>query len=814
MPNLDKNGVFTGYLGVVREITDQKTAEYDLRESRYEINERLKELKCMYEIARLSKDYSLKTSDFLQRVCDIIPSGFQFENATSAKINYEGDTYVSLGYSSSQNFLLVDIETTFGTTGEIKVYLMEGYTFLAEESDLIEAIKDMVEQYLESSYSTLTLRHSEERLHNLVNSQTNYVLRTDIEGYHSYWNLKFAEDFGWLYEKEGMEGGHFLVSIVDYHHGRTLETVTHCIQNPGKIYTIELDKPFKGGGVRTTLWEFVCLTDKAGNPAEIQCMGIDVTDKIIAERELKKLNIAIEQSPVALLVTDPESNVVYSSPAFTKITGYEADEILGQKIGIFKSGLTPREVYHDLWTTIRSGKAWQWEWLNKKKNGDLYWENISITPMFNEDGSTSGYLSIKQDITERKQSEKEILELNQNLELRIAERTKALELINRELELARIEAENANHAKSEFLSRMSHELRTPMNAILGFAQLLDMGDLNPSQRKGVGHILRAGGHLLDLINEVLDISRIEAGRISMSVESVEIRPVVQEMLDTVSPLAASRKITLTSELPEDQRLFMQVDKQRLKQILLNFINNSIKYNQDGGTVWIRSGPAERASFIRLAVVDTGHGISEEDIPRIFNPFERINADQYDVEGTGLGLMVVKKLVDLMGGFIGVDSTVGVGSTFWVEFPMSHDQLQSLPDTQLLEQSAGENQYSGTVLYIEDNASNIELIEQVLKSARPGINMITSMYGSQAVKLAQEYKPDLILLDLNLPDIHGSIVFSELQAHVEIRDIPVVVISADAMSRQMTDLKKAGIKHYLTKPVDVPQFLRILDSFTT
>lgn len=395
----------------------------------------------------------------------------------------------------------------------------------------------------------------------------------------------------------------------------------------------------------------------------------------------------------------------------------------------------------------------------------------------------------------------------------ISERKKA----ENELRNARHEADQANMAKSEFLSRMSHELRTPMNAILGFAQLLEMGDLNNTQRKGVSHILHSGKHLLNLINEVLDISRIESGNLSLSLEPVNIGGVIVEMLDIIRPLMQARNLTYKPDISFRPELFVKSDRQRLKQILLNLLNNAIKYNSEGGLITVgtetRQDPDSKKQWVKIQITDTGLGISKEDIPKLFNPFERIGAEQTVTEGTGLGLAVVKKLITAMSGFVGIESEKGVGSTFWIELPLVESQILTA------EKEAGHillepdnSAKNGIILYIEDNISNIELIEQILDSQRSNIQLYTDTHGSKAVKLALELNPGLILLDLNLPDMHGSEVLQVLQENEHTKHIPVVVISADAMPAQLTKLLQSGAKNYLTKPLDVFLFLKIIDEF--
>jgi PAS domain S-box-containing protein len=391
-------------------------------------------------------------------------------------------------------------------------------------------------------------------------------------------------------------------------------------------------------------------------------------------------------------------------------------------------------------------------------------------------------------------------------------------IMENELRKARKEADLANLAKSEFLSRMSHELRTPMNSILGFAQLLEMGELKTGQRKGVNHIMKSGKHLLDLINEVLDISKIEAGHLSLSLEPVQLSGVIPEMIDLVKPQIIEHQIRIDLIDAESNRMFVKSDRKRLKQIILNLLNNAIKYNRESGSIWIKTElrPVDEsgATMLRISITDTGLGISEEDLPKLFTPFERIGAEKSATEGTGLGLSVVKKLIEAMSGKLGVESQPGSGSTFWIELPNCENPLEHSEKLSILlnDSEPKLNDLCGTILYIEDNASNIELVGQILINQRSGVKLIYNMTGAETVQLAIENMPDLILLDLNLPDMHGNKVLDLLLAEERTRNIPVVVISADAMPQQLQRLLKGGAKDYLTKPLDIQGFLMIIDKY--
>jgi CheY-like chemotaxis protein len=356
-----------------------------------------------------------------------------------------------------------------------------------------------------------------------------------------------------------------------------------------------------------------------------------------------------------------------------------------------------------------------------------------------------------------------------------------------------------------------------MNSILGFAQLLDMSDMTESQQKSVNHIMRGGEHLLSLINEVLDISRIESGTVSLSIESVCINSVIQEMIDTITPYAQSRNVSISYETESEIKLHVKTDRQRFKQILLNLINNAIKYNKDNGSVTIETklikGGRRKKPVVRISITDTGLGIKHEHIDRIFNPFERLGAENSRIEGTGLGLAVVKKLTELLYGELGVTSEVGIGSTFWVEFEFA----TPLSNSNSVSEQASLTKFKDldslkSVLYVEDNQPNVELVEEILATVRPNVKLVSTIYGTEALKLAAENTVDLILLDLNLPDIHGSEVLKRIRSNHFTKSIPVVVISADAMSKQKESMLQAGANEYLTKPLVLSEFIKVVDKY--
>ena len=526
--------------------------------------------------------------------------------------------------------------------------------------------------------------------------------------------------------------------------------------------------------------------DLEARPTRILGYALDIGDRKVAEEEVRRARAfsdsIIEHLPAVVIVKDArELRYARFNRAAEETLGISRDTVIGKtdddvfppefaEAAALKDRLALQtRLAVDVPEEVVTTQAGEHRVLHSKK-----------IPLLDERGDPIHLLGVSIDITEQRAA-------------------------HERLRLAQLEAERASRAKSDFLSRMSHDLRTPLNAILGFAQILQMDLLTPEQAEGVQQILRVGVHLLDLINEVLDIARIEVGQLSLSPEPVPVEEVVTHVATLVRPLGTRRRITVTTDQQGDG-LHIRADRQRLNQILMNLVSNAVKYNRDGGSVHVSW--EQRGEMTRILVRDTGPGIPDHKRMLLFQPFERLGAEQSGVEGTGLGLAVSKGLTEAMGGRIGLNSALDAGSTFWIELPTTDAPAVKEPEP-VLRAAETPPHVSGSVLYVEDNRSNIRLLERLL-ARRPGVALTTVSTGEAALEAVRTAPPDLILLDLHLPDMNGAEVLRRIWADPDTRRIPVAVLSADATSRQQQRLLSSGAVAYLTKPLDVAALLRVID----
>jgi signal transduction histidine kinase/ActR/RegA family two-component response regulator len=440
---------------------------------------------------------------------------------------------------------------------------------------------------------------------------------------------------------------------------------------------------------------------------------------------------------------------------------------------------------------------------------------VSVTALRDDQGNVIGYLLISTDNRERRRVEAAHDLAQSRLDQSLHEQQKALEAKNFELESARAIAEKANLAKSEFMSGMSHELRTPLNAVLGFAQLMESATPSPSpaQKLSIEQILKGGWYLLHLINEILDLAMIESGKLSMSQEAMSLSDVLQDCEVLIQPQAQKRGISMT--FPEaDSSCFVHADPTRVKQVIINLLSNAIKYNHINGTVVVQCATVSPGR-VRVSVRDTGAGLSPAQLEQLYQPFNRLGKEKTGEEGTGVGLVVTKQLVELMGGTVGVESTVGTGTMFWIELPSCSapepDVTGALPAAGAAKWDAAAAAPSPlrTLLYVEDNPANLALVEQLI-ARRKDLKFLMASDANTGLDLARTHQPEVILMDINLPGMSGYDALKILHLDPATGHIPVLAISANAIPRDIQKGIDAGFFRYLTKPIKLDEFADALD----
>ena len=507
-----------------------------------------------------------------------------------------------------------------------------------------------------------------------------------------------------------------------------------------------------------------------------------------SQAEEGKLALVAAHTDNAVAITDADDRIDWVNAAFTRMTGHALEQAAGRTMAeLLRGEQTDVDALRRMDEQLRNEHKASAELRYQLKDGRTLWLAIETHAVLGPDGAVQQYISIGRDVTERQAAEQA-------------------------LRLARDEAERASRAKSEFLSAMSHELRTPMNAILGFAQLLGTDAARPlaePHRAHVRHILQAGTHLLALIDDVLDLARVEAGKQPILLEPVALGPLVRECLDLVRPLAAQRQVRLDGAGVVDDAGWVAADRTRLKQVLLNLLSNAIKYNREGGAVRLGYGCGPTETW--LDITDTGLGLGQEQRVRLFTAFERLGAEHGPIQGAGIGLALSKRMLELMAGRIEVDSEVGTGSTFrvWLrrdeapaDAPVRHPLLPVPPA------EADAAPATRRVLYIEDNAVNAMLMEAVLERV-PGVRLVCATLPEVGLELAQADPPDLVLLDIQLPGIDGFEVLRRLRASPATLAIPVVAVSANAMRSDIERARAAGFDDYLTKPIDFERLLALV-----
>jgi PAS domain S-box-containing protein len=636
------------------------------------------------------------------------------------------------------------------------------------------------------------LRDSQERTRAILEAASEAFVSMDAHGVVTGWNAQAARTFGWSRaEAVGRQLAELIIPgpLREAHEqGRRRYLATG--EGPVLHRRLELSALHRDGHqfpVEIIIWPV-----GSGEQTSFNAFAHDISQRQRAEAALRasqeRLGLALDAANMGYWDHDLQSGELVCSPQLEELFGLDPGSLDGGWEA-FQQRVHPDDqqaVQRWAAAAAAGGTPGELQFRVLGPDGEIRWLHARARVHRDGAGRPVRMVGVAVDITERRRGEQA-------------------------LDQAKQQADRANRAKSEFLSRMSHELRTPLNAILGFGQLLRLDDLTQGQRESVDQILRGGRHLLGLINEVLEISRIETGSLAISSEAVNLAELLTETLELIRPLAAERDIRIQPPSVGDCPWVVQADHQRLRQVLLNLASNAVKYNHHGGSIGFACQAAADGR-VRILVQDTGPGIPADKLPRLFTPFDRLGAEQTDIQGTGMGLALSKRLTEAMGGTLTAHSVHGQGSTFTVELAQAEDPLaryQRQAPTQSTPRRHPGDGPERTVLYVEDNPSNLRLVQRVL-GERGGVRLVTATRGDAVQGLVRQHRPDLVLLDLHLPDLGGQEVLRRLRADPHTAHVPVVVVSADATASQIQRLLTAGAADYLTKPLDVDRFLEVVD----
>ena len=671
---------------------------------------------------------------------------------------------------------------THPSYGEVWLWVASNITERKRIENELQQYQEQLEEMVEQR--TAQLQKSEARLTQLLSSSPVVIYTCEAGGDYAatYISENVKELFGYQTEQ-------FLDDPKFWASGIHPDDAPRVFSGLGKLFedgvhTHEYRFKLANGEYIWVHDELKLVKDEQGIPVKIIGYWADVSARKESEETIqaktKQVQTVISSAPLVLWSCDKNGVFTFSDGSALKDMGLKPGQVVGQSVF---------EIYVDYPEIIDANRrVLSGETISHESQVGEYCFESHYTPNFSEDGGVESYIGVAIDITERKKSEAQV-------------------------EAARKEAESANAAKSEFLSSMSHELRTPLNAIIGYGQLIEMGSQDEKEKKNVKEILKGGNHLLELIDEILDLSRIDAGKVELSMEECDLNSILDMCLTFIKPMAVKRNINVVNNIGSEADYRLHVDYMRVKQVILNLMSNAVKYNKDNGTVTLSAEVVDE-EYLRINVSDTGNGLTEQQLQSLFKPFERLK-NHSGIEGTGIGLVISKRLVEIMGGIIGVESQVGKGSTFWLQLELEKTDTRSslLTEGQTTENEiASIEKKSGdvkSILYIEDNPINICLMEDIVESSTSH-TLITVTDAVQGLVLAEERQPDLILMDITMPVMDGYEALAELQANQATRHIPVIAVSANAMQQDINKGKAAGFQNYITKPFNIKNMIDIIE----
>lgn len=716
--------------------------------------------------------------------------------------NPEWHTFGELGRESDRITLCRGAPSTFEETanvrGQFRYLDVEKAPFIDEHGTIIGTVGS-ARDVTDRKQAEATIRSLNADLAATLQAIPDILFDVDLNG--TYLNI-WAQNPALLAHEKEVLLGRTVVEMLPAEAASTVMSALHEANEKGTSFgkTICLDL---ADGKKWFELSVSKKSDTDGLPARFIALSRDVTSRRQAEEQVRKLSLAVDQNPSSIVITNLDAKIEYVNDAFLRTTGYTKDEILGLNPRLLGSGKTPKATYESLWNTLQQGDVWKGEFLNRRKDGNEYVEFAIVAPIRQADGTVTHYLAIKEDVTEKKLNAAELNRHRHHLMDLVAERTLALSI-------AKEAAEAANRAQRTFLANMSHEIRTPMNAIIGMTHLLSRNIIDPGNSDKLGKISDAARHLLQLLNNILDLSKIDAEHLTLERSAFTVSSLLRNIESLSGVDAHSKQIQLNLELsPALQDLELLGDPLRLQQVLLNLINNAIKFTEQGSVTLNIRLEAETGSDvqIRFAVTDTGIGMSPAVQSRIFDQFEQADSSTTrKFGGSGLGLTICRHLIRLMGADIDVVSTTGQGSTFSFALCLEKASAGRLGTNNGNALSPGEIESAlrrlsdVRILVVEDNWVNQEVIIELLRDII-GFNVDLAQNGSQAVDLAALNDYGLILMDMQLPEMDGTEATRRIRRMSGRENLPIIAMTANAFAEDEANCRESGMNDFITKPVN-------------